>query len=1749
MIHVLLLFFCLFSISLTAGQLKVTDIKFSHQKNHLNQILFIFNKNIAEPGNMPHAQQIEHIQLPTKYKRLCRWRFEGSKSLSCDLYTKVPALFPITAGVKRGFRGVTETLNIEFEQQWYKRDLPIQHAEAKSNKIIISYDASLIMNEGVAERLHNSIDFFSDNEPVQPISTSSEQTANYTQLNFEFKKDIAHTKLMVVLPQGSQLSNEHIKTEQDIVIYSKRARPIQPEFYGLFCQPFGISQYISDYIEITEDEVKTCAPESLAVAFSEPLKNYLLLANIIQNQVDKSSLAFEQPRKHNLGAMYDISLDGDTQYKFSLEGIKGVSGEPYVNTSEAVHFKTRESTPYWRLSNYLGTQLKTSELGHVLLSHRNSKNLKVQYKLINNLHALHAWQSSSVESQNTEFKELKLLNISNKKLRTEQLPIKPLMEHRSGILIYKISGASANSKTETSRISQKSDLETLTASDFNLFVQFGSALSIFTYSFEDNLPLETRIWLTCQKFEKPKFLGTTDENGQLNISHKAIQKVMVAQNSQCWIWAQDESGQAMVQLDMNRQNAIAAHTVFSQPIYQPNEAIDFSIAVKQHTEEGLVARTKNIRAVIKHPNRSSLKALEIFPNSISPQGLIHFSIPTGFKQVGNYKVELYVGSQRVDMYDYIKVAQFTPPEIEFSWIHDKYVQINTPFNVKVRGVTYNGQDADNFTGELRVKFQSIYEPQDSWPEGYDYSHFFETPPENKTQVVQLNERGEGEFTLSSDTPFMGLSLSSQVTSNSGETAFYHTALPYFSRNHYIGTTLEKNKLNVIALTQDGTEIKTNVSISINSLQSDDDKDFAPFVLCSGVTPLYCDIPKDIDDYAEIKIISGDEGYVWKRGYQLRYKEETKKPTKQTSPKLTGKPSTSVGDKYVLSIESPIDGQAAVTIQAGELMRNFFVDVNKGNNDIEIKIDDALIPGFEVTAFVPSTSERIAKSKSEFNQTIKRIVDEAQQKASRNLESLNSISLPKKPSVYGYELSKLIHVTPAEKLVLEVEHPKIIEPNGTLEINITSNQPADAQIWLVNDALFDVSHESPSSVSFQQLYHRFSYHQPWHSVHNQADWLLNTNTDNNILAALFAGQVQYRRRMAALAPSNAKHNKLDQAQSVWLTPITLTANEKKSIEVKLPQLNGRWRLFVLTLNEYNQARYTSTLNTQADIEYQIYAPEKVLLKDKPVAVVVINNPNDHLVKDRVEILFNGTVIKKDSFELGATQSKRFEIPLHDLKSGLSTISIQSLRDTKRRYRQDIEVLKNTVQKRSIFRVDPLHSNSIFVPSTSVIEHARVSMLNSNAPNWEILANYHRHYPHQCLEQTLSRAVSLTYNPVNKVAKNAKLAELLKSSLMQNVSYSGYQYFKNSSTDLMLSAYALLANKWLSNTDYQFEFDSALLDELKSQLMNAIDHTHYTPQHNRYEREWLLWALSTHNVIGLPEIKQIYALGVLDTTSHLLQLQALKSAGEKQEDIESVLINIIGRGYQDQSFNALGSTLNQCLAIQLTEKQDIKEKLFEPVISKQLQIGHFGNTLVDSMCTLALKELKSSPLPKVETHKLHTQNEMSEHRINDAPLAPYYLHLQAQALLSKTTSEFNGLEITREYRIKQGENWQLTDAKNLSVGQLIKVTLTVFSPVEREHVLIKDFLPSGALVLDPTLKKQTYWRWLEKRGIQAIAVSIDQSGQTLASWHKYKLAPGTTQFEYLAEVRYQGEFLAPAATAEMMYIPDIRGQTAAHNVTID
>lgn len=112
-----------------------------------------------------------------------------------------------------------------------------------------------------------------------------------------------------------------------------------------------------------------------------------------------------------------------------------------------------------------------------------------------------------------------------------------------------------------------------------------------------------------------------------------------------------------------------------------------------------------------------------------------------------------------------------------------------------------------------------------------------------------------------------------------------------------------------------------------------------------------------------------------------------------------------------------------------------------------------------------------------------------------------------------------------------------------------------------------------------------------------------------------------------------------------------------------------------------------------------------------------------------------------------------------------------------------------------------------------------------------------------------------------------------------------------------------------------------------------------------------------------------------------------------------------------------------------------------------------------------------------------------------------------------------------------------------GQMVRVKLTLSSPMEQNHVALSDWLPAGLEPINarfatvpnnlPADDPDWYNRlWLTHRELG------DERVDAFVDW----LAARPASFEYLARATTVGSFQVPAASASKMYDPDVRGRTA-------
>ncbi len=115
---------------------------------------------------------------------------------------------------------------------------------------------------------------------------------------------------------------------------------------------------------------------------------------------------------------------------------------------------------------------------------------------------------------------------------------------------------------------------------------------------------------------------------------------------------------------------------------------------------------------------------------------------------------------------------------------------------------------------------------------------------------------------------------------------------------------------------------------------------------------------------------------------------------------------------------------------------------------------------------------------------------------------------------------------------------------------------------------------------------------------------------------------------------------------------------------------------------------------------------------------------------------------------------------------------------------------------------------------------------------------------------------------------------------------------------------------------------------------------------------------------------------------------------------------------------------------------------------------------------------------------------------------------------------------------------------TVGQLLRVRLTIDTPDARRQVAVTDRLPAGFEAVNARLATEQQRVSAEESWEWASSEVRDER----VSFFAHHLSGGTTQAEYLARVSRSGEFVWPAATVESMYQPGQDARTGLGQVTV-
>lgn len=151
---------------------------------------------------------------------------------------------------------------------------------------------------------------------------------------------------------------------------------------------------------------------------------------------------------------------------------------------------------------------------------------------------------------------------------------------------------------------------------------------------------------------------------------------------------------------------------------------------------------------------------------------------------------------------------------------------------------------------------------------------------------------------------------------------------------------------------------------------------------------------------------------------------------------------------------------------------------------------------------------------------------------------------------------------------------------------------------------------------------------------------------------------------------------------------------------------------------------------------------------------------------------------------------------------------------------------------------------------------------------------------------------------------------------------------------------------------------------------------------------------------------------------------------------------------------------------------------------------------------------------------------------APLA-YLATVSGEEDLADAAPIAVGMALAREYAVLRGGQWLAIEGQTLREGDWVRVSLVLDAPGERHFLALTDPVPgawrpenlalSGIAGPDLQAMADPGSVWLDTRQLGDTEVRL------YAEW----LPPGRHEAHYYARVHHAGRYLAPGATAELMY----------------
>ncbi len=160
---------------------------------------------------------------------------------------------------------------------------------------------------------------------------------------------------------------------------------------------------------------------------------------------------------------------------------------------------------------------------------------------------------------------------------------------------------------------------------------------------------------------------------------------------------------------------------------------------------------------------------------------------------------------------------------------------------------------------------------------------------------------------------------------------------------------------------------------------------------------------------------------------------------------------------------------------------------------------------------------------------------------------------------------------------------------------------------------------------------------------------------------------------------------------------------------------------------------------------------------------------------------------------------------------------------------------------------------------------------------------------------------------------------------------------------------------------------------------------------------------------------------------------------------------------------------------------------------------------------------------------------------------------------------GFAVSHRYSLLEDPETPITSA---SLGDVVRVTVTVVAPADRVFARVEDFLPAGLEPIDPRLNIVSPWLREQLQRDQTTAL-LGGAPSWYAPWFAWYYSPwdqvdlrddrvtlraallprGVHEYVYYARATTPGDFFVAPAHAEETYFPDVFGRSDSGRFTVD